>query len=258
MNSQYLLKSAGIIAFFILTIGQAIAATVDENLQRARTLIQGLEKKYLSNEVPIVIQKLEKNVLPNSILQAFALEQHLIIQSDLRNNALTLHRFGGSPSENVRQFFTRLVANEVKASEQLPALAQAFNISPRQVEQYQPLAGAQAYAAYTTWLANYALPAEIAAALLINFQSFGLNVGRMAKELKKNTGMSDSQLAFLVNFSKLPPGFREQAVNIVARGLASGVGESNIETCVRLIQSYEKEFWRALENANSVNRDLRN
>jgi len=244
------LHRIGLIAVFvILMVAQAMATTGEGNEQKARALIQRLEEKYLSSEVPTIIQNLQKNMLPVSVLQAFALEQNLIIPSDLRDNALSLHRFGGSPSKSTRQFFTRLVTNEVKASEQLPAFIQALKITPSQIDLYQPLAGAQAYPAYTTWLANYASPAEIAAALLINFQSFGQSIGHMAQALKKHKGMSDSQLEFLLNFSRLSSGFREQAIDIISEGLASGVLEMDIETRVRLIQSYEKDFWRALNDA---------
>ncbi|WP_020414966.1 hypothetical protein [Microbulbifer variabilis] len=255
MTRDIFLKVGLIVVLALNTTAQSIAFTTKEDRHKAESLIQQLEKKYLSNEVPIIIKKLEDNVLPDSILQAFALEQHLIIQSDLRSNALSLHRFGGSSSQIIRQFFTRLVTGEVMASEQLPALIKALEISDKQINEYQPLAGAQAYPAYTTWLANYAMPAEIAAALLINFQSFGKNVGRMAKALKQNKKMSDSQLAFLISFRELPPGFREQVIDIVAKGLASGISELNIETRVRLIQSYEKEFWRALENSGDTKRN---
>ncbi|BBM03022.1 hypothetical protein GL2_30960 [Microbulbifer sp. GL-2] len=235
-----------------MVAAQAVAATGEENKQKARALIQRLEQEYLSSEVPTIVQKLQKNILPISVLQAFALEQNLIIPSDLRNNALSLHRFGGSPRKSTRQFFTRLVTGEVKAGEQLPAFIQALNITPSQIDLYQPLAGAQAYPAYTTWLANYASSSEIAAALLINFQSFGQSIGHMAQALKKHKGMSDSQIEFLLTFSKLPSGFRGQAIDIISEGLASGVRESDIETRVRLIQSYERDFWRALNDVSKA------
>ncbi|GAB2881513.1 thiaminase II/PqqC family protein [Microbulbifer echini] len=240
-----------IVTFFVIAIANSVAGAVKEEQNKAEELIQRLEKKYLSNEVPVILQKLEKNELSMSVVNAFALEQRLIIQSDLRNNALSLHRFGGSSSKVIKKFFYRLIVNEVSASEQLPVLIQALNISESQITKYRPLAGAQAYPAYTAWLANYAQPAEIAAALLINFQSFGKNVGRMAKALKQYKGLSDSQLEFLINFSTLPSDFREQAIAIVSQGLAAGVRESDIETRVRLIQVYESNFWNALSSIDS-------
>lgn len=243
----------GFIAAFVFMVAvQAVATTGEGNKQKARALIQRLEQKYLSSEVPTIVQKLQKNILPISMLQAFALEQNLIIPTDLRDNALSLHRFGGSPRKSTRQFFTRLVTDEVKASEQLPDFILALKISPSQIDLYQPLAGAQAYPAYTTWLANYASSSEIAAALLINFQSFGQSIGHMAEALKQHKKMSDSQMEFLLNFSKLPTDFREQAIGIIADGLSSGVRESDIEIRVRLIQSYERDFWRALNDASEA------
>ncbi|WP_444889785.1 hypothetical protein [Microbulbifer sp. DLAB2-AA] len=248
MTLGFFARMVVIVTFFVMAMADSVAEAVKEERNKAEELIQRLEKKYLSNEVPVILQKLEKNELSMSVINAFALEQRLIIQSDLRNNALSLHRFGDSSSKVTNKFFYRLVVNEMSASEQLPALIQALNISESKITKYRPLAGAQAYPAYTTWLANYAQPAEIAAALLINFQSFGKNVGRMAKALKQYKGLSDSQLEFLINFSILPSGFREQAIAIVAQGLASGVSESDIETRVRLIQAYERNFWSALSS----------
>ncbi|WP_444900252.1 hypothetical protein ACJJIX_00965 [Microbulbifer sp. VAAC004] len=248
MTSGFFIRLGFFFIFAVIVVANSVAETIEEKRSRAEKLIQRLENKYLSNEVPAILQKLEKNELSMSVINAFALEQRLIIQSDLRNNALSLHRFGDSSSKVSNKFFYRLVVNEMSASEQLPALIQALNISESQIARYRPLAGAQAYPAYTTWLANYAQPAEIAAALLINFQSFGKNVGRMAKALKQHRGLSDSQLEFLINFSTLPSDFREQAIAIVAQGLASGVSESDIETRVRLIQAYESNFWSALSS----------
>ncbi|MCO1335033.1 hypothetical protein MO867_11875 [Microbulbifer sp. OS29] len=239
----------------LLTATQGATADVATNQQAAKTLIQRLEQQYLNNASPAFVQQLEKNTLPDSKLQAFAMEQRLINLSDLRSSALSLHRFGGIPGKNTRAFFIGITIAEIQASKQMPILLQALGISPEQIAQYQPLASAQAYPAYTAWLANYAQPAEIAAALLINFQSFGKNTTRVAKALRQYKKLSNKQLSYLMAFTQLPNGFRQQATEIIAKGLASGIRESDIEIRVRLIQAYEREFWQAFETSENPDQD---
>ncbi|WP_445355927.1 hypothetical protein ACJJI5_07675 [Microbulbifer sp. EKSA008] len=253
MANTHCLRFALVGLVVLLAMTQAATADIATNQQDAKALIERLEKLYLKGPTPVFVLQLEKNTLPDAKLQAFAMEQRLINLSDLRSNALSLHRFGGLPGHSTRAFFTRITTAEIQANTLLPNLIQALGISPEQIAQYQPLAGAQAYPAYTTWLANYATPAEIAAALLINFQSFGKNAERVAKALKQNKRFTNEQLSFLMTFSQLPEGFREQAIDIIARGLASGVRENDIAIRVRLIQAYEREFWRAFETSNIRN-----
>ncbi|WP_444931870.1 hypothetical protein ACJJIF_08920 [Microbulbifer sp. SSSA002] len=237
----------------LLSMAQLGTAEIATGQQDAKALIQRLEQQYLNIPTPVFVQQLEKNTLPDSKLQAFIMEQRLINLSDLRSNALSLHRFGGLPGKSTRTFFAQITTAEIQANDLLPTLIQALGVSPEQIAQHQPLAGAQIYPAYTAWLANYAEPAEIAAALLVNFQSFGKNAARIAKALKQHKRLTNEQLRFLVSFSQLPEGFREQATEIVAKGLASGVRESDIEIRVRLIQAYEQEFWRAFEAKINTN-----
>ena len=81
-------------------------------------------------------------------LQAFAGEQRLIIASDRRS------------FEHLAQRFTD------------PAAGSHFVVAVGLGDEYEPLAGCQAYPAYVAWLALSASAADVALAFLANLESW--------------------------------------------------------------------------------------
>ncbi|CAA0115277.1 Uncharacterised protein [BD1-7 clade bacterium] len=214
--------------------------------QQAKDLIEQLERQHLhkASFSSGFIEGLEKRSPNASAIKAFAIEQLAINQSDLRTNALMLHRFAGEPSP-VPAFFNNLVASESNATALITRFYQTLEISNAEYTTYMPSPMARSYPAYTTWMANYASSAEIATALLINYQSFGTRTERAAKALVKNYAFTNRDVAFLTYFAGIDDHFRKQVEQILAAGLAKGEKTNDIRNVVRLIQAYEEDFWQA-------------
>src|SRR2546429_355782 len=94
-------------------------------------------------------------------LRPFAGEQHAIISSDLRSVALLVSRFGGD-------FFLGVLDGERAALDALGAFADALGMGPRELEEYEPLPGAHAYAGFMAGLGAQGSDAAVAAAYLVN------------------------------------------------------------------------------------------
>jgi hypothetical protein len=172
-------------------------------------------------------------------LRPFAGEQGAIIASDLRSVAHLVSRFGS-------RFFLDVLAGEQAALEALPPLAAAFGMTEADLEEYEPLPGAHAYAAYMAWLGAYASDAEVAAAYLVNFPAWGENCGRLRGALTQRYELTAEQVRFFDLFADSVPGFDESALAVVSGGLERGASERSIRRAARLLQGYELLFWDTL------------
>ena len=172
-------------------------------------------------------------------LRPFAGEQYAIIGSDLRSVAHLVSRFGG-------RFFLEILAGEQAALEALEPFAAALGMGPEQLTDYEPLPAAHAYTAYMAWLAAYASDAEVAAAYLVNFTTWGESCGRLSRVLTGRFGLTAEQVVFFDLFATPPEGFQERALDVVAGGLERGVAERLVRRAARLLQGYELLYWDAL------------
>ena len=112
------------------------------------------------------LQALDEGSVPREKLRLFAGEQYTTIGSDLRSAAQLVSRSGDSPS---RDFFLGVLQGERVAGDALLAFAHALGLSETDLREYEPMPGAQAYAAFMAWLALYGTTAEVAAGYLVNF-----------------------------------------------------------------------------------------
>lgn len=191
---------------------------------------------------------LEAGEIKRERLRIFAEEQYHIISSDVRSVALLLSRWGyGQPS---LEFFWMVLQGEVEALRFLLRFASALELPEERLKAYDALAGAQAYKAYMSWLAQYGTDAEVAGALLVNFPAWGENCGRMSRALKKNYGLSNKDVAFFDLFATPAADFEEKAVAVIERGLSRGVAHLAIKTAARMLQDYELLFWETLWEAS--------
>ena len=75
-------------------------------------------------------------------------------------------------------------------------MAEELIIDKRKIEDYELLAGCQAYTNYLTRLAVYGSDAEILTALLIDLPVWGANCSKISSILKKNYGFSEKSCIF--------------------------------------------------------------
>lgn len=185
------------------------------------------------------ISAVEEGLVELPQLRPFAGEQHAIISSDLRSAAHLLGRSGGD-------FFFGILTGERAALEALDTFASALGMTGDDLEAYEPLPGAHAYAAYMAWLAARASDAEVAAAFLVNFSAWGKSCARLSAALRTRYGLSREQVRFFDQFAKPVPGFDEAALTLIAGGLQRGVSERSIRRAARLLQGYELLYWDTL------------
>jgi pyrroloquinoline quinone (PQQ) biosynthesis protein C len=172
-------------------------------------------------------------------LRPFAAEQWNIIESDLRSIANLAGRTG-------LPFFLGVLDGERSALAAIADLARALGVSQADLETYEPLPGAHAYAAYMAWLGAYGSPAEVAAAYVVNFPAWGENCGRLATALRERLGLTDEALRFFDLFAEGDPELEPNALALIQRGLDNGVAGALIARAARLLQGYELLFWDTL------------
>jgi thiaminase len=173
-------------------------------------------------------------------LKGFAGEQYSIIQSDLRSDALMVSRFGATQSGT---FVREIMDGEAQALSLLLNFARALGLNESQLQEYEPRPGAQAYPSYVASLALYGSEAEIGAAYLVNFPSFGNNTRRMSAALQRNYGLTQRDVAFFDLFASPMPNFECNTLAMIQASLDHGANPQLVKRAARSLQAYEKLFW---------------
>ena len=216
------------------------AATLIEEISRE---LQPVVDRLLSHPY---VEALAGGRVPRDQLRLIAGEQHAIIASDLRSVAHLIGRFGGTDD---LQFFLDVLAGERAAWTGLRPLAGALGLSEADLAAYEPLPGAHAYTCYMAWLGLFGSAAEVAAAYLANFPAWGKNCGRLSEILKRQYGLTESDVAFFDGFAAPAPEFERSALDVIQRGLDAGVEPRLIRRSARLLQGYELLYWDTLSAA---------
>jgi hypothetical protein len=185
------------------------------------------------------VSAVEEGLVQLERLRPFACEQRAIISSDLRSVAHLVSRFGGD-------FFMDVLAGEHAALRALGTFATALGLDAADLEAYEPMPGAHAYAAYMAWLGAYGSDAEVAAAYLVNFPAWGENCARLSRALTGRYGLTPDQVRFFDLFAEPDGGFEESALTVISAGLEHGVSERRVRRAARLLQGYELLYWDAL------------
>jgi hypothetical protein len=68
----------------------------------------------------------------------------------------------------------------------------------------------------------------------------------MAAALRSQYGFTDEQTAFFDFFAAPMPGFEEDALAVIAKGLEHGAEPRLVKRSARLLQAHEKDFWDAV------------
>ncbi|MFD0687451.1 thiaminase II/PqqC family protein [Actinomadura fibrosa] len=186
---------------------------------------------------------LETGDLPRERLAWLAAEEYRIVRSDRRSFALLAARFPDPPSGDL---FLSLAQGEGQALTLLDDFAAALGESEKNLKAYEPQPFAQAYPAYLAQRAAFGSAAEVALAMLANLEEWGAYCSRTAAALRLHYGFDDKAVGFFTFFASSPPGFEEQALAVIAAGLAAGEDPTEIACAARLLHAYETAFWQVL------------
>ncbi|MFB4312349.1 hypothetical protein [Actinomadura sp. GTD37] len=189
------------------------------------------------------VSMLETGEMPQDRLVWLAGEEYRIVSSDRRSFALLAARFPDSPSGGL---FLGLAQGEGQALTLLGDFAAALGQSEKNLMAYEPKPLAQAYPAYLAQRAAFGTAGEVALAMLANLEEWGAYCARTAQALRTRYGFSDRAVGFFEFFAESPPGFEEQALDVIASGLASGDDPVEAARAARLLHAYETAFWDVL------------
>ncbi len=212
----------------------------EELLKNIRQELSRVEDKI--REHPYV-KAVERGSVARDRFKNFICEQRYIISSDLRGMAYLVSRFGEDPE---RQFFINALDGEKAALEALYLLAEALEVEPEALMDYEPAPGAQAYPSYMAWLAHYGEAAEVAGAFVVNFPVWGEVCGRISTALKEGYGLREADVGFFDLFASPLEDFGRSALEVVGKGLDRGVDPKRIRRSARLLQACELMFWDAM------------
>jgi thiaminase len=186
---------------------------------------------------------LEAGRVPRDRLTMLAGEEYHIVASDRRSFAFLASRFPDPPAGPV---FLMLSGGEGEALRLLTDFAGALGWDERDLRGHLPHPFAQAYPAYLAWSALSGTRSGIALAMLANFGEWGGYCARAADALRARYELSEEAVAFFRFFAEPPPGFTEQATEMVAAGLAAGDDPGESLHAARLMHAYELAFWDTL------------
>ncbi|GAA2412890.1 hypothetical protein GCM10010191_23100 [Actinomadura vinacea] len=189
------------------------------------------------------LELLEAGAVPRDRLTRLAGEEYRIVGSDRRSFALLASRYPEPPAGDM---FLSLAQGEGQALSLLQDFAAALDLGEKDLRSYEPRPMAQAYPAYLAQRAAFGTAGEVALAMLANLEEWGAYCGRTAGALRAHYGMDETAVGFFDFFAESPPGFPEQAVAVIAAGLASGDDPEDVVRAARLLHAYETAFWDAL------------
>ncbi|HEX3037033.1 MAG TPA: hypothetical protein VHT73_18265 [Thermodesulfobacteriota bacterium] len=220
---------------------EKVPSTSKKFLDGLREEFQPLLEKILTHPF---INRVEKGKAPDYKLRFFIEQQFHIVSGDFRNIALYI---AFSPSQRIRDFFFGLIQGEHNALENLFRMAEALDITVRELEDSEPDAGALAFTNYFTRLATYGTAGEIASAMVVDFEAWGENCSRLSKGLKKHYGLSAEDTKFLDGFYPITPQFYDDVISIIREYAGTAGNRKKMRTAVRLGLDYELMFWDTME-----------
>jgi hypothetical protein len=186
---------------------------------------------------------LDQGAVPRERLVRLAGEQYHIVSSDRRSFSLLASRYPERPAGDL---FLSLAQGEGQALALLMDFAAALGLGDKDLKAYEPLPMAQAYPAYLAQRAAFGTAGEVALAMLANLEEWGSYCGRAAEALRAHYGLDEKAVGFFRYFAESPPGFAEQAEDVIAAGLAAGDEPAEAARAARFLHAYENAFWDAL------------
>ncbi len=224
----------------------ANAAKVVSDARRALAGIEGVILRH-----PF-LDALERGAVPEDSLRAFPGHQYHVVKSDLASFEVMQRRFEQRPAA---AFILALTQGETEALENVIRLGARLGMREEELHHYEVSARGFAYAAYLSWMAVNASAAEFTGAILLNFDAWGANCGRMSFALQWSYGFAPGDTAFLDAFANVPS-FESEALAIIQHDLDQGLEPALITHSARLLQGYEKMFWDAMAIAAGLDSGL--
>ncbi|MEV7469222.1 transcriptional regulator [Streptomyces kronopolitis] len=192
-----------------------------------------------------LVARIEAGTAPRAVFATFALEQHQVIAADRLSFQHLARRADGDPP--VADFFDLLAQGEARALKQLAGLADACELTEREIAGYRPRPGAQAYPSYAARLALGGEPADVAIALSANFAAWGATCATVEAAMREHYAFPEAARAFFGSFAEPAPAVEEQARRAVQHGLDTGQAQPAVaHRYGRLLQAYELMFWDAV------------
>ncbi|MGW7492321.1 thiaminase II/PqqC family protein [Streptomyces sp. NPDC054786] len=192
-----------------------------------------------------LVSRIEAGAAPRSVFATFALEQHHVISADRLSFQHLARRADGDPP--VADFFDLLARGEALALKQLAGLSDACELSEREITEYQPRPGCQAYPSYAARLALGGEPADVAIALTANFAAWGGCCAVIEAAMRDHYAFPEEACGFFGFFAEPAPAVDEKAHAAVQHGLDTGQAEpSTAHRYGRLLQAYELMFWNSV------------
>ncbi|QKW35716.1 transcriptional regulator [Actinomadura sp. NAK00032] len=189
------------------------------------------------------VDMLETGEMPRERLIWLAGEEYRIVGSDRRSFALLAARF---PDSSSGELFLGLAQGEAQALGLLRQFAAELGQSEKNLMAYEPKPWAQAYPAFLAQKAAFGTASEVALAMLANLEEWGSYCARTARALQTQYGFAEDAVGFFDFFAESPPGFEEQALDVIASGLAAGDDPVEAARAARLLHAYETAFWDVL------------
>ncbi|TJZ54618.1 transcriptional regulator [Streptomyces piniterrae] len=192
-----------------------------------------------------LVSRIAAGEAPRSVFATFTLEQHQVIASDRLSFHHLARRSDGDPP--IADFFDLLAESESLALEQLAGLADACELTEREISGYRPRPGCQAYPSYAARLALGSTPADVVIALTANFAAWGGYCATVAAAMRDHYGFPDAARGFFTLFAEPAQDLAAKARAAVQHGLDTGQARpAAAHGYGRLLQAYELMFWNSV------------
>ena len=173
---------------------------------------------------------------------------HLLI-NDLANLNLYVAR---ARSEEEMLFFHAMAAEEKNHFIALYYLTDALGIDRNALPSSEPNAACLVRTNYFSRLAQYGTAGEIALGILMNFPVWAAGAKQEARGLRENYGLGAQvegtdalDTVILDRFAEATAGFKESALELVARDLPSPGSEERLRMAGRWAVEYEAMVWQS-------------
>lgn len=178
-------------------------------------------------------------------IAAVVAEEYSIIRSDLNSFTQMAARWDSQSSH----FFGDLAFGEELSQPLVLDFAATVGLTEADLIAYEPRPKGQTYPSRVAWIASNADRASAAASFLVNFGVFGENMARVRDALIDVYGFEPDQVEFFSFFAEPIPGFEDDAIEVIAKGLQEGACPRDVRRSARLLQAYELDFWEAASEA---------
>ncbi|MES1244283.1 MAG: hypothetical protein ABUT39_21940 [Acidobacteriota bacterium] len=212
---------------------------------KARRLVRQIREdlRPVENQIRRVpfVTRVESGKASVELIAAVVAEEYSIIRSDMNSFSQMAAQWDSQGST----FFGDLAFGEELALPLVLDFAATVGLDEEDLIAYEPRPESQTYPSRVAWIASNADRASAAASFLVNFAVFGENMGRVRDALLDVYGFTPEQVEFFSFFAEPIPGFEDDAIAVIARGLQEGACPRDVRRSARLLQAYELDFWQA-------------